>query len=218
MVTLMCLLQMATVLPANRAFPESTAFSMAATPVVFVSHQVHFEAFEPALPPVSTRQPVTWGTGALAVVDTPRTRAIEYSDWYYKRLTIHKYASYATIPLFALQYASGQDLIKHGGEGSWGKGVHGATAASIAVLFGVNTVTGLWNLYDSRKDPNGRTRRTVHSLLMLAADAGFVWTGALAPDDDEGGSSSGASRHKTVAITSGSIALASYLMMLIWKD
>jgi hypothetical protein len=151
-------------------------------------------------------------------VDTPRTIAIEYSDLYYTRLTIHKYASYATIPLFVLQYVSGQELIRHPGEGSWARDVHGPAAAGIAVLFGVNTVTGLWNLYDSRKDPNGRTRRTVHSLLMLAADAGFVWAGALAPDDEEGAGSSRANQHRTVAITSGSVALAGYLMMLIWKE
>jgi hypothetical protein len=175
-----------------------------------------FPTFTPSLPSESAGPRSL--AAVAAVVDTPRAVAIEYSDWYYKRLTIHKYASYATIPLFALQYFSGQELFKNPGEGSWARDVHGPAAAGIAVLFGVNTVTGLWNLYDSRKDPNGRTQRTVHSLLMLAADAGFVWTGALAPDDDEGGGSSGAGSHRTVAITSGSVALASYLMMLIWKD
>jgi hypothetical protein len=144
--------------------------------------------------------------------------AIEYSDGYYTRLKIHKYASYATIPLFLLQYLSGRELFDNPGDDSWARSVHGPAAAGVAVLFGVNTVTGLWNLYEGRKDPNGRTRRMVHSIAMLAADAGFVWTGATAPDDDEGGSSSDADTHRTIAITSGSVALASYLMMFIWND
>jgi hypothetical protein len=156
-------------------------------------------------------------SGFRVAVDTARQRAIEYSDGYYTRLAIHKYASFATIPLFVLQYVSGRELLKNPGEGSWAHSVHGPVAASVAVLFGVNTVTGIWNAYDSRRDPSGRARRNIHSLLMLAADAGFVWTGALAPDD-EGGSSAATNRHRTVAITSGSIALASYLMMLVWKD
>lgn len=190
------------------------------TSVIALPIRPHFESFVTGLPAPRPLSP-EMVLGIETPVDTPRTVAIEYSDWYYKRLTIHRYASYATIPLFILQYASGQNLMNHPGEGSWARDVHGPVAASIAVLFGVNTVTGVWNLYDSRKDPNGRTRRTVHSLLMLAADAGFVWTGAIAPGDDEGGGggdSSQARRHRTVAITSGSVALASYLMMLIWKD
>lgn len=156
----------------------------------------------------------------VTVVDTPRMVAIEYRDGYYTRLKIHKYASYATIPLFVIQYLSGRELFNHPGEDSWARSVHGPAAAGIAVLFGVNTVTGLWNLYEGRKDPNGRTRRIVHTVSMLAADAGFVWTGASAPDDDEGegGSSSDADTHKAIAITSGSLALASYLMMFFWNE
>lgn len=214
MLPLLCLLQFSAAV--NFAQADTSPGEYRAS-LIAISSRSHFEPFTTRL--VLTRVlPPENQADIQAVVDTPRTRAIEYSDWYYKRLTIHKYASYATIPLFILQYASGQSLINHPGEGTWARDVHGPVAASIAVLFGVNTVTGLWNLYDSRKDPNGRTRRNVHSLLMLAADAGFVWTGALAPDDDEGGRSSGSSRHRTVAITSGSVALASYLMMLIWKD
>jgi hypothetical protein len=176
-----------------------------------------FSTYRPQFPLRSASQSVNGPIGSLIVADTPRTIAIEYSDWYYTRLTIHKYASYATIPLFIGQYVTGEKLMKNPGEGG-PKGLHGALAASVGVLFGVNTVTGLWTLYDSRKDPHGRTRRTLHSILMLAADAGFVWTGSLAPDEEEGGSSSQARKHRTVAITSGSVALASYLMMLIWKD
>jgi hypothetical protein len=143
----------------------------------------------------------------------PRPMAFEYSDGYRVRLKIHKYASFATLPLFAAQYAVGQKLYDGNASDSL-RSAHSALAASTAVLFGVNTVTGVWNLYEGRKDPNGRTRRTVHGILMLAADAGFVATGLLAPDDEgEGGGS--ASTHRTVALTSMAVATVAYLMMLI---
>jgi hypothetical protein len=143
----------------------------------------------------------------------PRPMAFEYSDGYRLRLKIHKYASFATLPLFVAQYAVGQKLYDGNASDSL-RSAHSALAASTAVLFGVNTVTGVWNLYEGRKDPNGRTRRTVHGILMLAADAGFVATGLLAPDDEgEGGGS--ASTHRTVALTSMAVATVAYLMMLI---
>jgi hypothetical protein len=148
----------------------------------------------------------------------PRPMAFEYSDGYRTRLKIHKYASIATLPLFAAQFAVGQKL--YDGNASDGtRSAHGALAASTAALFGVNTVTGVWNLYEGRKDPNKSTKRKVHGILMLAADAGFVATGMLAPDDDEGegGGGGGGTRstHRTVAFASMGVATAAYLMMLI---
>jgi len=111
------------------------------------------------------------------------------------------------------QYAVGQKLYDGNASDST-RSAHGALAASTAVLFGVNTVTGVWNLAEGRKDPNHRTKRMVHGLLMLAADAGFVATGMLAPDDEgEGGGDRSA--HRTVALTSMGIATVAYLMMLI---
>ncbi len=155
--------------------------------------------------------------------DPQRPKAVQYSDGYYTRLKIHRLASYLTIPLFAAQYWSGQTMWNNPDSHGFARDVHGPLAASVAGLFAVNTVTGVWNLWEGRKDPNGRTRRIIHSLLMLTADAGFVATGASAPDDDfgEGGStshSSGASRHRNLAIGSMGVALSSYLMMLVWKD
>ena len=44
-------------------------------------------------------------------------------------------------------------------------------AAGVAVLFGVNTVTGVWNLWEGSRNPSGRTKRLVHGILMLCADA-----------------------------------------------
>lgn len=152
-----------------------------------------------------------------------RPKAVEYSDMYYTRLKIHRIASYLTVPLFVAQYLTGRELWNHPDSHGLARDAHGPLAAGIAGLFAVNTVTGVWNLWDSRKDPSGRARRWVHGLTMLVADAGFVVVGATAPGDDfreNGGTghSSGASTHRNVAIGSMGLALGSYLMMFIWKD
>jgi len=58
-----------------------------------------------------------------------------------------------------------------------------------------------------------------HSLLMLASDAGFVATAAMAPEgeDEFEGNSDDRSRHRAVAISSIGVATAGYVMMLFWK-
>jgi hypothetical protein len=153
---------------------------------------------------------------------TQRRRAVEYSDWYYKRLTIHKVASYTTIPLFVTEYILGDKLFE-GDASSSVKSAHSAVATAIGVLFGVNTVTGAWNWWDSRHESEGRARRTTHALLMLAADAGFVATASLAPEGEEEGGDFGQGysddrqTHRAVAISSMGVSLASYLMMYLWK-
>jgi hypothetical protein len=149
-----------------------------------------------------------------------RPKAREYSNGYYTRLSIHKYASYATLPLFAAEYFVGQKLFNDTLNTRRGlKGVHSALALGIGGLFAVNTVTGVWNLWEGRKEPAGRARRYVHALLMLVSDAGFLATAASAPGDDRrsGSGSDDASHHRTLAIVSFSTATVGYLMMLIWK-
>ena len=148
-----------------------------------------------------------------AARDNQRPTAFEYSDAYNTRRKIHMIASYTTIPLFVAQYWAGEKLFDDA-EDSSAKSLHGALTIGIASLFAVNTVTGLWNLWEARKDPNGRTRRLIHGLMMLGADAGFAATGALAPDDDDQGSRS---THRTVAITSMGVAAASYVYMLVTR-
>jgi hypothetical protein len=163
---------------------------------------------------------------ALPPADTgrKRPRAIEYSNFYTVRLTIHRYASFATLPLFVAEYALGRSLYNTPPDSVSGsvRSAHGAVALGIAGLFGVNTITGGWNLWDARKDPAGRTRRYVHAALMLVSDAGFVATGTLAPSRraELAGTidPNRRSLHRTVAIASMSTALAGYLMMLFWKS
>ena len=162
-----------------------------------------FDAVEPA-------GPVALNLDVAA--DEQRPVAQNYSESYKTRVKIHKYASFATAPLFVAQYLVGQELYDGGASESM-RSAHSALAAGTAALFAVNTVTGVWNLWEGRHDPNGRTRRWVHGLMMLGADAGFVATAALAPDDDEGGGNR--STHRTVAITSMITAAASYVIMLL---
>jgi len=160
-------------------------------------------------------------TGGSQTPPARRPVAFEYSEGYRTRLKIHKYASFATLPLFVAQFAVGQKLYNgNGSDGS--RTAHGILAGTTAVLFGVNTVTGVWNLSEGRKDPSHRTKRMVHGILMAVADAGFVATGIMTPhhEHDEGGlfvESGGTSKstHRAVALTSMGIATVSYLMMLI---
>jgi hypothetical protein len=111
-----------------------------------------------------------------------RARAVEVSEWYGRRLTIHRTLSYAMLPVFASQYVAGTKLYdaeQAGGSPapSWARPVHKAGAATIAGIFGVNTVTGLWNLWDSRHTPEHRWLRYSHAAVMLGADAAFAYTG-----------------------------------------
>jgi hypothetical protein len=155
-----------------------------------------------------------------AVADTGRPRAIEYSNAYYTRLTIHRYASYTELPLFAAEYALGQRILNGQRTGDFAssgtRSAHKVVAGGLGVLFAVNTITGVWNLYEARHDPEGRTRRDLHALSMLLADAGFLWTASLAGDARE--SQDGANRHRNAALLSISVATASTLMMWLWKN
>ena len=149
-----------------------------------------------------------------------RPRAVEYSNAYFTRLTIHRYASYAELPLFAAEYVLGEKLLRDDRAGirhhSTLHAAHVGVAAALGTLFAVNTVTGVWNLWEARHDPAGRPRRMIHAVSMLAADAGFAWAGAIA-----GGAKhnvADANHHRAVALTSFGIATASTLMMWLWKQ
>lgn len=158
--------------------------------------------------------------GVVAPLDTPvvrRRHAIQYSDQYYTRLTIHRYGSYIMLPLFGAEYALGQNLINDSSPASWLKPTHGAVALGIGGLFVVNTVTGAMNLWESRDDPANRTLRITHTVLMLASDAGFAITGALTPSNhsfDFARIQSERNRHRNWAI--GSMAVSTVGTALMW--
>lgn len=169
----------------------------------------------------TTAAPLTAGPSGAAArvaftapVDTSRPRAFSYSDGYELRQTIHKRASFATLPLFAIQFAAGTQLFDKSTDApEWAKRVHGPAATGVATLFAVNTVTGVWNLWEARPDPEGRVRRTTHGLLMLLSDAGFTYTGMLAEQAER--SPDKRRLHRQVALSSMAVATASYLVMAL---
>ena len=73
-----------------------------------------------------------------------------YSHAYEVRQEIHKYASYATLPLFAAEYALGQSLPSEPGRSGSMRGLHAAVGTGLVGLFFLNTATGGWNLWQSR--------------------------------------------------------------------
>jgi hypothetical protein len=153
----------------------------------------------------------------------PRPKAVEYSDFYYTRLKIHQIGSYSILPLFLAEAVIGQKLIAAGRPPpSDLQTAHGVVAGAIAVIFAVNTITGAWNWWDSRKSPVGKTRRTVHSILMLVADAGFLATAISAPGGDHNHASGSygmsAQTHQAIAYGSITLATASTVMMWLWKN
>jgi hypothetical protein len=167
-------------------------------------------AAEPVAPLVISADVVA---AAAQDAAAPPPKAFEYSDAYHTRAKIHKYASFATLPLFVTEGILGQSLYNDPTEGK--KSAHLAVATGIGTLFGINTVTGVWNLVDARQDPKGSTRRWVHGLLMLGADAGFLATAATGPGGEEAFTTNDSrSTHRALAFTSISMATAGYLVML----
>ena len=164
-----------------------------------------------SVPPLNIAAPVQ----PADTLPRRRQHAVEYSDWYARRLTVHRIGSYTMLPLFAAEYVLGNQLI-HGDESSAMKGGHVVVATGIGALFTLNTATGLWNLWDSRSDPAGRTRRTVHTLAMLASDAGFLWAGAVGGSAKR--SNANARQHRNIALGSIGVATLGTAMMWFWKN
>jgi hypothetical protein len=143
----------------------------------------------------------------------PRVKAIEVSEWYERRLTLHRRLSYTTIPLFAFQFAAGNQIWDKGLDApAWARTGHQVGATALAAVFTVNTVTGIWNLWDSRAVEEGRARRYFHATSMLIADAGFTWAGARLSEQAEKSSAKRA-LHRKVALSSMGLSLASGLIM-----
>src|SRR5262249_38050936 len=117
---------------------------------------------------------------ATQAAPAPRPKAFEYSHGYEVRRKIHVYGSMAMLPLFVTQGILGAKLY----DGDFTEGQHTAhqwVGGMILGLFGMNTVTGLWNLKEGWGDPHQKKLRLTHGLLMLAADAGFAATVLTAP-------------------------------------
>lgn len=156
--------------------------------------------------------------------DTAIRQSVDLSDGYYTRLDIHRYASYATLPLFAIEALAGQKLLEEGSNApQWAEKVHKPAAYLVAGIFAVNTITGLLNYSEAKKIKQGKDRRLVHTILMLASTAGFIYSGTQAPTTDEvdariaSGTRGGWTKHKASAFASMGVATVGYLMMYVWK-
>lgn len=144
-----------------------------------------------------------------------RPRAIEYSDAYHTRLTIHQIGAYAMLPLFISEYFIGQKLLTSTNRSGSLKSAHSLIAGGVGIVFASNTITGVWNAWDARKDPKDRARREIHGALMLVSDAGVVLTAM------SGGSAkrslANARRHRTIAISSIALSAVGTGMMWLWR-
>ena len=146
-----------------------------------------------------------------------RRRAIQYSDGYYKRLAVHRALSFAMIPLFVGSFVTGNEMINNPDDpAGWAKSLHKPFAIGTATVFGVNTVTGVWNLLESRKNPEGRTRRWLHGIGMLVADAGFAYTGAVLSGEAKRDPTR-RDDHRNFALASMGVAVANWTFMLLTK-
>lgn len=146
-------------------------------------------------------------------VKRKRSHSVELSDWYYRRLTLHRYISYATIPVFAAQWAAGSVIFPDPRNApQWAKNTHDAGADLLMGMFTVNTVTGAWNWWDSRSQEKGRALRTVHALMMLTADGIFTYAGSTVANEAET-SLEKRRLHRTLALVGTGITVGNGLMM-----
>jgi hypothetical protein len=146
-----------------------------------------------------------------------RKKAIEVSEWYGRRLTIHRYVAYSTLPVFAAQYAAGQRLYDDSKAApTWAKTTHRFGASYLAAAFTVNTVTGAWNWWEGRSAPEGRVLRTVHALSILAADAAFTYAGVKLSEEAEN-SLEKRRQHRTIALSAMGVTVASGVAMKLWN-
>ncbi len=147
-----------------------------------------------------------------------RPVAIEYSDAHETRAKIHKYASWATLPLMGTEWALGQKLYNDPNSlNSSSRGVHGAVGAALIGLFAVQSVTGVWNLVEASSAP-GHKKRLTHGVMMLAAEGGFIAAAAMAPGrnrNDLINFDANAATHRNVALVSIGVGTAGYLLMLL---
>jgi len=183
---------------------------------------VSFIQGAPPAPSLIYEQPI----GIPAIDDSvkkhTRPKAIEVSDSYALRLKIHRYGSYTMLPLFATQFVLGTKLLKEREDIVSGartepvnntlRRAHLFTALGVGTLFLSNTTTGLWNLYDNRKNPEHRGIRAAHALTMLLADAGFAVTGRMGVNG-KNGTVQDTRRHHWVAVSSMGIATVGASMM-----
>ena len=167
--------------------------------------------------PIADALAVATATLAAAPQEA-RPVAIEYSDAHETRAKIHKYASWATLPLLGTEFWLGQKLYDDPNSLTSNlRGVHGAVGAGLIGFFSVQSVTGMWNLLEARSAP-GHTKRLVHGLIMLAAEGGLVAAAASAPGNSRNdliNFDANRATHRNIAVVSIGVGTAGYLFMLL---
>ena len=179
--------------------------------------QIDTQADEPQA--VSQTTPATNPAGGAPPATPPQGQPTYtvYSRAYEVRNDIHKYASWATLPLFATEFALGQSLYDTPGSSGSKRGAHAAVGMGLVGLFAVNTATGVWNLWVGRHDPKGRKLRIVHSALMTAAQAGLIVTAANGPSRHSPNFNADKGGHRKAAVVSIGLGTTGYLLMLFRK-
>jgi len=166
------------------------------------------------------------GPIVLAPVDTPvrRRRIVELSDWYGRRLMVHRITAYTVPALFAWQWYKGDQLMDRArGEGSFDsdpKSGHELGAVLITSAFAINAVTGAWNLWEARGTPQGSTARWLHTISMVAAAGGFAYAGLKLTDDIDAAQTfddamQARKNHRNLALTSMGVTVVSGVGMWI---
>ncbi|MEZ4455250.1 MAG: hypothetical protein R2882_01685 [Gemmatimonadales bacterium] len=150
-----------------------------------------------------------WPTPASAAAPS----AIEYSETYATRVTASIVAQLRDDPAVHRRGYTGFQLRNKGVNApQWTRDLHGPIAAGTAIVFGMNTLTGVWNLWEGRKDPEGRGKRLLHGAMFLAAGAGFTYV--IAAGDNIYTSGRGNHWHRDVALASMSVSLVSWSIMI----
>jgi hypothetical protein len=169
------------------------------------------------VPSVAALDPAAFALVAPRLNDTTLIpQLVEYSELYGVRAGIHRAMSWAMIPLFVGSAYTGFQLRSKGDAApKWTRDLHGPVAGATAVLFGMNTLTGVWNLIEGRKDPEGRGKRIVHGVMFLAAGAGFAYVTAAGDNIRSTGRSN--HWHRDIALGAMAVSVTSWALMALFK-
>ncbi|HYD53718.1 MAG TPA: hypothetical protein VEA99_13870, partial [Gemmatimonadaceae bacterium] len=101
---------------------------------------------------------------------------------------------------------------------AWVRPAHRTNAKVIAGAYAVNTLTGAWNLWDTRHAAPGRTARVLHAVSMAASMGGFTYAGIKLADDAKTATTFDAAQdarrqHRAVALGSMGVTLVSGVAM-----
>lgn len=141
----------------------------------------------------------------------PRQPEDDGGEWYGRRLALHRYSAWAAVAAFPVEIYTGSRLLDDGADPDWVRDTHTGTVWVLGTTFTMNTVTGVWNWWDSRREPEGRRWRNAHALVMVAADAAMFATARAGQAAARGESRE---RHQTLAFTTVGLTAVGHLMML----